>query len=65
MTQSIAIEYLRGKAGEYRRDAQSISAGKPASRLLALARQYETRLTRLQARLASERSASGIRHGSR
>lgn len=65
MTQTVAIEYLRGKAEEYRRHARSISAGKPAARLLALARQYETRLTRLQARLASERTARGTRHGPR
>jgi hypothetical protein len=65
MTQALAIEYLRGKAEEYRRHARSISAGKPADRLLALAQQYETRLTRLQARIASEKSARGTRHGPR
>lgn len=65
MTQTLAIEYLRGKAEEYRRHARSINAGKPADRLLDLARQYETRLIRLQARLASERTARRSRHGPR
>jgi hypothetical protein len=65
MTQTVAIEYLRGKAEEYRRHAQSITAGKPAARLMALAKQYEMRLTRLEARLASEQSARGIHRGSR
>ena len=65
MTETVAIEYLRGKAAEYRRHAESISAGKPATQLLALARQYESRLTRLQARLASERTVRASRHGPR
>lgn len=65
MTQTLAIEYLRGKAEEYRRHAQAISAGKPADRLLDLARQYEAQLIRLQARLASEKTARRPRHGPR
>ncbi len=65
MTRTLAIDYLRGKAEEYRRHARSISAGKPADRLLGLARQYEARLTRLQARLASEKSARRMGRGSR
>jgi hypothetical protein len=51
MTQfSIAVEYLREKAAEYRRQAQLIAAPKPAARLLALAQEYETQLQKFETR---------------
>lgn len=44
------LDYLRGKVAEYRRHARALAAGKQSTRLLEIARQYETRLNELEAR---------------
>jgi hypothetical protein len=44
------LDYLRGKAAEYRRHAESLASDKLAEPLLELARRYEARLRDLEAR---------------
>lgn len=44
------LDYLRGKAEEYRRHARTFGASKRAECLLEIARQYETRLEALETR---------------
>lgn len=46
----VDLDYLREKAAEYRRNAQTIPSGKISARLLEIARRYEARLNELEAR---------------
>lgn len=51
----VALDYLRSKAAEYRRHAQSLAAGRLSEHLLEVARLYETRLHELEASLPAPR----------
>lgn len=50
-----ALDFLQSKAAEYRRHAQSLTAGKLSDHLLEVARLYETRLHELEANLPAPR----------
>jgi hypothetical protein len=44
------LEYLRGKAAEYRRHAEALASRKLSATLLELAKRYEARIRDLEAR---------------
>jgi hypothetical protein len=66
MSQStVAVAFLRGKAAEHRRAAQSIKSSQQAAALLALASDYETKAADLQSKIEveqSDRTAREARH---
>ena len=53
------LDYLRGKAAEYRRHAEALTAGKRSESLLELAQRYEARLRDLEARSLPRRRLHG------
>jgi hypothetical protein len=62
MSQSaVAVAFLRGKAAEHRRSAQSIKSPQQAAELLHLATEYETKAADLQTRLELEKSNHAAR----
>jgi hypothetical protein len=46
----VDLDYLRGKAAEYRRHAEALASCKLSAPLLELARRYEARLRDLESR---------------
>ncbi|HEX2117525.1 MAG TPA: hypothetical protein VHM01_24250 [Alphaproteobacteria bacterium] len=46
----VDLDYLRGKAAEYRRHAEALASRKLSAHLLELARRYEARLRDLESR---------------
>lgn len=61
MLQADAREYLWSKIIEYRRKADSITESKLATQLRDIAKEYESRLAELDARLATDRGARRAR----